>query len=163
MLEIHVESTEPNRFCPVCGMAGVVKDRPVTRYADLPSFGQPARLVWHEYRSSCPGGDRSWTEDRPDIAGRYRSAMTRRAAVWATVQVGALVRPVDQVAAELGVSWSTVMDTVTTLGVVLIDDPERIGTVAQLGVDERVFGGGTSAPAAVVRVDGVRRRGRQSP
>lgn len=139
VLVIEIETAEPQRFCRVCGMAGVVKDRPKSRFADLPAFGQQAQLVWHKYRWECPGGDPSWTEDRPDIAGRALSAMTRRAAIWATVQVGRNVRPVSQIAAELGVAWNTVMDTVTIVAAVMIDHPGRIGTVSALGVDETVF------------------------
>jgi transposase len=140
VLEIHLETAEPVRFCRLCGMAGVVKDRPQSRYADLPAFGQRAVLVWHKYRWSCPGGDPSWTEERPDIASRYSSAMSWRAAVWATVQIGRNVRPVSQIAAELGVAWNTVMDTVTAVGRIMIDDPDRVGVTVQLGVDETVFG-----------------------
>jgi transposase len=107
--------------------------------ADLPAFGQRAVLVWHKYRWLCSGGDPSWTEERPDIAARYSSAMSWRAAVWATVQVGRYVRPVSQVAGELGVAWNTVMDTVTAMARVMIDDPDRVGETSQLGVDETVF------------------------
>ena len=139
VLVIEIETAEPVRFCGVCGMAGVVKDRPKLRYADLPAFGQQAVLVWHKYRWECPGGDPTWTEDRSDIAGRGGSAMTRRAAVWATVQIGRNVRPVAQIATELGVAWNTVMDTVTTVASVMINDPDRIGKVCALGVDETVF------------------------
>lgn len=139
LLEVHLETAEPNRFCRSCGIAGVVKDRPQSRYADLPFGGQRAVLVWHKYRWSCPGGDGSWTEDRPDIATRFSSALTWRAAVWATIAVGRDVRPVTQVADELGVSWTTLMDTVTELGRIMIDDPNRVGPVAQIGVDETLF------------------------
>jgi transposase len=121
VLEIHLETAEPVRFCQLCGVAGVVKDRPQSRYADLPFGGQQAVLVWHKYRWSCPGGDPSWTEERSDIATRYSSAMTWRAAVWATINVGRHVRPVSQVAAELGVAWNTLMDTVTNVGAIMID------------------------------------------
>ena len=140
VLEIHLETAEPNRFCKVCGMAGVVKDRPQSRYADLPFGGQRAVLVWHKYRWSCPGdSDPSWTEERSDIATRYSSAMTWRAAVWATINVGRYVRPVSQVADELGVSWNTLMDTVTAVGAIMIDHADRIGPTTQVGVDETVF------------------------
>jgi hypothetical protein len=104
VLEIHLETSEANRFCLKCGLGGVVKDRPQSRYSDLPFGGQQAVLVWHKYRWSCPGGDGTWTEERSDIATRYSSAMTWRAAVWATINVGRHVRPVSQVAAELGVA-----------------------------------------------------------
>ena len=116
-----------------------MKDRPQTKYADLPFGGQRAVLVWHKYRWSCPGGDSTWTEHRPDIAARFSSAMTWRAAVWATIAVGRDLRPVSQVAAELDVAWTTVMDVITVVGAVMIDDPNRVGVVEQLGVDETVF------------------------
>ena len=139
VLEIHLETAIPLAFCGSCGMAGVVKDRPKVRYADLPAFGQQAVLVWHKYRWKCPGENSTWTEERPDIAARSASAMTHRAGVWATIQVGRFVRPVSQVAAEIGVSWNTVMAAVMFYGGPLIDDPERLKTVSQMGVDETVF------------------------
>ncbi len=37
---------------------------------------------------------------------------------------------------ELGVCWHTVMDAVREHGKPLVDDPDRVGVVAQLGVDE---------------------------
>jgi transposase len=123
VLEIHLETADPARFCLSCGMAGVVKDRPEVRYADLPFGGQQAVLVWHKYRWECPGENKTWTEERPDIAARSMSALTHRAAVWATIQVGRLVRPVSQIAAEIGVSWNTVMNAVSNYGRALIDDP----------------------------------------
>ncbi len=43
------------------------------------------------------------------------------------------------VAAELGVCWWTVMAAVVEHGTPLVDDPERIGAVRQLGVDETSF------------------------
>jgi len=42
--------------------------------------------------------------------------MTWRAGVWAIIEVGRHLRAVSQIAAELGVSWSAVMNTVTELG-----------------------------------------------
>jgi transposase len=75
--------------------------------------------------------DRTQRPDRrpalqPDPAGR----------AVATEQVGRLARPVSQVAAELGVSWHTVMDAVVVYGTPLVDDPVRIGQVRAVGVDE---------------------------
>ena len=46
------------------------------------------------------------------------------------------MRPVSDIAAELGVSWHTAMDTVRFFGDVLIDDPARIGETATVGIDE---------------------------
>ena len=121
-------------------MAGVVKDRPQVRYAASPCGGQQAVLVWHKIRWSClGGGDPSWTEERSGIATRYSSVMTWRVALWATINVGRYVRPVSQVAGELGVAWNTSMDTVTAVGAIMIDHPDRIGPTAQLRVEETVF------------------------
>jgi hypothetical protein len=80
-----------------------------------------------------------WTEERADIAGRSLSAMTHRAGVWATIQRGRYVRPVSQVAAEIGVSWNMVMAAVMFYGGPLIDDPAGLKTVNHMGVDETMF------------------------
>lgn len=40
---------------------------------------------------------------------------------------------------ELGVCWDTVMDAVREHGEPLVDDPNRVGIVAQLGVDETAW------------------------
>jgi hypothetical protein len=39
-------------------------------------------------------------------------------------------------AAELGVCWDSVMAAVREHGEPLVEDPDRVGVVAQLGVDE---------------------------
>jgi transposase len=43
------------------------------------------------------------------------------------------------VAAELGVCWWTVMDAVDLHGTPLVEDPDRVGTVRALGIDETSF------------------------
>ncbi|MET0781796.1 MAG: hypothetical protein ABWZ16_09775 [Microbacterium sp.] len=45
----------------------------------------------------------------------------------------------SQVAAEFGVCWWTVMNAVVEHGTPLVDDPDRVGVVRQLGVDETSF------------------------
>src|SRR5690606_24739472 len=40
---------------------------------------------------------------------------------------------------ELGCDWHTVMDAVVAYGTPLIDDPDRIGEVTALGLDETLF------------------------
>jgi hypothetical protein len=59
--------------------------------------------------------------------------MTDRAGRWVTRQVGKLGRTVSEVADELGCDWHTVNDTVVD------DDPDRIGEVTALGLDETLF------------------------
>ena len=54
-------------------------------------------------------------------------------------QVGRNARPVAQLADELGVCWHTVMAAVREHGQPLVDDPDRVGVVAKLGVDETSF------------------------
>jgi transposase len=54
-------------------------------------------------------------------------------------QVGECARPVSKVADELGVCWWTVMNAVVEHGTPLVDDPERVGRVRQLGIDETSF------------------------
>jgi transposase len=65
--------------------------------------------------------------------------MTDRAGRWVTEQVGRWGRTVNEVAVELGCDWHTINDTVIAYGSVLVDDPERIGDVTALGLDETLF------------------------
>lgn len=74
----------------------------------------------------------------PAIAST-RCSLTTRAAKWATVQVGFHGRSVSEVAADLGCDWHTVMAAVVVYGTPLIDDPDRIGDVTAIGLDETLF------------------------
>ena len=65
--------------------------------------------------------------------------LTLRAGAEATRQVGELAMPVAVVARELGVCWWTVMAAVVLHGTPLVDDPERVGKVTALGIDETSF------------------------
>lgn len=53
--------------------------------------------------------------------------------------MGLNARPVAQMARELGVCWDTVMAAVAEHGQPLVDDPERVGQVRQLGIDETTW------------------------
>ncbi len=69
-----------------------------------------------------------------------RQALTDRAGRWVTLQVGGNGRSVAEVADELGCAWHTVNTAVIAYGEALVDDdPERIGTVTALGLDETLF------------------------
>src|SRR5439155_1119393 len=103
----------------------------------LACFGRPARLVWSKRRWRCVDVDceaKTWTETTEHVSPR--AVMTRRAGAEACRQVGANARPVSQLADELGVCWWTVMDAVVEHGTPLVDDPNRVGPVDKLGVDE---------------------------
>jgi transposase len=141
-LFIHIESRRDGPVgCPTCGVIARVKDRSAVELADLPSFGRPARIVWHKVRWCCPDPDcamGSWTEENRRIAAP-RMAITDRAGRWVTEQVGRCARSVSEVAKELGCDWHGVNDAVVRYGEALIDDPRRYGTVRALGLDEVLF------------------------
>jgi transposase len=139
---IHVETVLERPSCSACDMPARVKDRDLVTLVDLPAFGRPARLVWRKRRWWCPSRScsvMSWTEHQPAIAAS-RLALTDRAGRWVTRQVGGLGRTVSEVAADLGCDWHTVNDAVVAYGTALVDDPERIGEVTALGLDETLFG-----------------------
>jgi transposase len=129
---------------PVCdGCGGGVHDhgrRDVT-LVDLPVFGRPTRLVWAKQRWRCPNPDcevGTWTEVDERIAPA-RAAITDRAGRWATFQVGRHGRTVQEVGDDLGCDWHTIMDAVIWFGTPLVEDPDRFGDVAALGLDETLF------------------------
>jgi transposase len=80
---------------------------------------------------------RTWTETSAEFSSRC--LLTRRASRECCLQVGLNARPVAQMARELGVCWDTVMAAVKEHGEPLVDDPARVGTVEQLGVDETTW------------------------
>ena len=141
-LWVHIETRTDRPVCAGCGGSVAIKERPLVELVDLPAFGRPARLVWRKYRWSCPTAScpvGSWTEEVSAIASA-RLVMTDRAGRWATEQVGRWGRTVNEVAVELGCDWHTVNDTVVAFGTALVDDdPDRIGAVTALGLDETLF------------------------
>lgn len=140
-LRVHVEVPIAVMGCAGCGTRARVKERPVVELVDLPAFGRPARLVWRKHRFWCPDPDcpqGSWTGEHRQIA-LPRAVMTDRAGRWVTVQVGRQGRSVAEVARELGCDWHTINDAVVAYGTPVVDDPERIGAVSALGLDETLF------------------------
>jgi transposase len=126
--------------CRACGGRAEAHDRRPVPVRDLSCFGRPARLVWRKRRWRCPDRDcdaRTWTETSEFVDAQ--AVITRRAGMEACRQVGELARPVSGVADEFGVCWWTVMNAVIEHGTPLVDDPDRIGPVRQLGVDETSF------------------------
>ena len=104
---------------------------------DLACFGRPARLVWRKRRWRCVDADceaKTWTETVEAVS--TRAVLTCRAGMELCRQVGENARPVSQLAEEHGVCWWTVMAAVIEHGTPLVDDPDRVGPVDKLGVDE---------------------------
>ena len=95
---------------------------------------------WSKRRWRCPLGEcpaRTWTETNEHVTPRL--SITERAGVEACRLVGEQARSVASVAKEFGVTWATVMGSVRRHGQPLIDDPERVGVVTGLGIDETSF------------------------
>ena len=140
-LAVRVETIVEIEGCSSCGTKAWVKDRRPVALVDLPAFGRPAVLVWHKRRWCCPEPEcaaGTWTETDPRIAAS-RAKVTDRAGRWVTGQVGRDGRSVSEVARQLGCDWHTVMDAVDAYGTPLIEDPDRIGPVTALGLDETLF------------------------
>ena len=136
-LEVHIRLDADPVVC-VCRRAMIRNGTRTVVLVDLPSFGQPVRLVWRKQRWRCPTCGRTGTEQDPAIASP-RCALSTRAAKQATVQVGRHGRSVTEVAGDLGCSWHPVMNAVVLFGTPLIDDPDRVGAVTAIGLDETLF------------------------
>ena len=139
-LRVHVETVSIVVGCAGCGTRAWRKDQRPVALVDLAAFGRPAVLVWHKRRWRCPESScevKTFTETQPAIAAA-RAGVTDRAGRWMTRQVGQ-GQPVSAVAAELGCDWHTVMDAVVAYGTPLVEDPDRIGHVTALGLDETLF------------------------
>lgn len=136
-LIVTIETTRDFVGCARCGVRAEAHDRMRVEIRDLACFGRPARLVWVKRRWRCvePACDaKTWTERSEHVDAQV--VLTRRAGVEACRQVGENARPVAGLARELGVCWWTVMNAVIEHGTPLVDDPDRVGQVSQLGVDE---------------------------
>jgi transposase len=134
---VEIETTVEVVGCRGCGTRAVAHERMPVEIRDLPCFGRPARLVWRKRRWRCVDADceaKTWTETSPQFSAR--ALLTLRAGVEACRQVGENARPVAELADELGVCWWTVMAAVIEHGTPLVDDPDRVGPVAKLGIDE---------------------------
>jgi len=137
---IQIETIPQLVGCPACGVIATAHDRMPVEYRDLAAFGRSVRLVWIKRRWRCEEPECAsctWTE--VSAAFSARCLLTRRAGRECCQQVGRNARPVSQLAAALGVSWDTVMAAVHEYGQPLIDDPERVGQVRGLGVDETTW------------------------
>ncbi len=137
---IDIETVTDVAGCAECGVRAESQDRSAVEIRDLACFGRAARLVWRKRRWRCADTDceaRTWTESSSHISAR--TVLTHRAGWEACRQVGANARPVAGLARELGVCWSTVMGAVIEHGHPLVDDPDRVGAVTNLGVDETSF------------------------
>ena len=140
-MQVYIASTLPRPSCSSCGGPARIKQTLRRRLVDLPSFGRPVVTVWRQVRwhcpaAGCPAGSWMQTDGRIVVGNR---GITDRAARWACEQVGRHGRSVAEVAADLGCDWHTVNRAVIAYGSALVDDPDRIGPVTTLGLDETAF------------------------
>ena len=138
---VEVASILDRPGCRACGTGATVHETRRRRLVDMTSYGRRTVLVWRQIRwacltSSCPV--RTWMQVDSRIVVGNRG-ITDRAARWACEQVGRHGRSVSEVAADLGADWHTVNRAVVAYGTALVDDPDRIGQVAVLGLDETAF------------------------
>ena len=137
---VGIETIRQAAGCPACGVIARTKDRLRVIIRDLPSFNRRVRLVWSKRRFSCPEPEcpqRTWTEHSDELPDRH--VLSARAGRECTRAVGEEARSVASLARWLGVAWATVMDAVRDYGTPLVEDPERIGEVRSLGIDETAF------------------------
>lgn len=161
-LVVSVETTAERAWCGTCGVRAEVQDRSARSVRDLSCFGRPVRLEVHRRRWRCRQREcaaKTWTEEVEALDAT--AVLTRRAGAEACRQVGQQARPVAAVAREFGVCWWTVMNAVIEHGTPLADDPDRVGPVDKLGVDETSFqaarpGRATRYVTGLVDLDGRR-------
>ncbi|MGH9029566.1 MAG: ISL3 family transposase [Acidimicrobiales bacterium] len=139
-LLVGIETVRRAAGCPSCGVIARTKDRLRVVIRDLPCFDRRVKLVWSKRRFSCPEPEcpqRTWTEHSDELPDRH--VLSARAGREATRAVGEEARSVASLARWLGVAWSTVMEAVRHYGTPLVDDPDRVGDVTALGIDETAF------------------------
>ena len=139
--ELHmvIETTALRAGCFECGVRARSKGRMPVQVRDMPAGGRPVLLWWNKRRWYCPDPDcdnKTWTEECEAV--RPRAVLSERAARDICERVGRDGASVAEMAREYLIAWSTAMAAVAH-GRPLVDDPERIGSVAELGVDETAF------------------------
>ena len=129
-------------WCGACGARARSEGRREVRLRDAPGpGGAGCEVRWRKRIWWCPRVEcevRTWTEEC-ELAGPRR-VPGRRAAQWAVGRLAAVEGTVASAARRLGVAWATVWSWVGDAAQQVADDPERVGPVARLGLDETVTG-----------------------
>jgi transposase len=92
------------------------------------------KRIWRCAATECEV--KTWTETHPAMGSRKVLSERARREACRRVKEN---HSVAEVARELGVGWATVMAAVVDYGVPLVEDPDRVGAVAQLGLDEAKY------------------------
>jgi transposase len=139
-VEYAVETTAAVGWCPTCEAQARLHNRRPTWVRDLPAGARSVTLVWVKRVWRCVHVEceqQTWTESHPQITAK--AWWTERARKQACRPVGRDGDSVAAVARDFGVGWAAVMAAVVEYGTPLIEDPDRIGAVAAVGVDETAF------------------------
>ena len=137
---ITVETTADRVGCRSRGVIASLHDRRRVRVRDLEIASRSTVLIWNKRIWRCREAQCStctWTERHDAIAPR--ASLTERAGAEMCRRVGEDGDPVAAVGRDFGVGWACVMNAVEVHGRRLVDDPDRIGEVSQLGLDETAF------------------------
>ena len=133
--EVLVESTETEDGCPTCGvLSGRVKDRPVSRIADLPHGAAALRVRVRKRRLVCAEQlceRQSFTQSCAQLPSRSR--LTSRLRVQVSAAVTSSNRAMSDVAAEHGLGWATVHRILVATAVSALGPP---ALTSMIGIDE---------------------------
>ena len=139
-LVLSVESGQLEAGCPACGVLAVGHRRRTHVLHDAPCFGRTTVLhwrkrVWRCREQQCATDTFSETHD----LAPPRAALTVRAVRWATDALAHDDTTVSALARHLGVGWPTCWSAIETEARARVSQPERLGGVKTLGVDEHIW------------------------
>jgi transposase len=139
-LVLTVESDQVEAGCPSCGVLAASHGRRSRLLHDAPCFGRVTMVrwlkrVWRCRERLCPIGVFSETHQ----IAPPRSVLTVRAVRWATDALAHDDTTVSALARHIGVDWHTCWNAVEVEAKARVDDPERLGKVQTLGVDEHIW------------------------
>jgi transposase len=144
-LWLEIETSATVAACPACGVRATGNGRRRVKVRDLAVSGRPAVVVWRKRTWVCDDADceaKSFSETTGAIGPR--AVLSERARAEICRRVGEDGDSVAAAARDFGVGWETAMAAVVEYGTPLVEDPDRVGTVRALGVDETSFQGATA-------------------
>ena len=136
---IDIETTAEFVGCSECGTRAEPHERMSVHIRDLPCFGRPPGWCG----TSAAGAAPRWTATpRPGPRPRRRCRRVPSSLAgpaWKPAIRWAPTPAPWRLARELGVCWWTVMEAVKEHGTALVEAPNRVGAVTNLGIDETSY------------------------
>lgn len=140
VLVLDIETGHDAVGCPGCGVLAEGRGRRVHELADAPAFGLPVRVRWSKQLWRCHEGGcsvRTFSETHPFAMARAK--VTARAVGWAVGMLQTDDTTVAALARRLRVGWHTLWRAIAQHAGDGLDDPDRLGGVVTLGVDEHIW------------------------